>query len=314
MAGLLLSRTEQDIVVFHLFPSLSYRMRLMISVGVVLIGMFIQYLSISLWPGIIFVIAGSLLLVVKGHHNRIKVGKFNPSAQWEKVDKSQVDKILGINKKMKKWDKSFIDITSGAGIFMFIVIIIASLIVLGMSSETTGIILVSNVAALLIPYWFTGVKKILTTPGLVNKIKIYNKVLHLFKNHMAGCNIEHFVLLQGKESKFPKDIKLRISFKNQNPDFLGLYAQITTNDVSGKEYPYFYIVLVAKKGYGLKKYYQSANIDRKTTKEFSTEGDVEVFVIRQYTTRTTGYHTNSKAIVNIFKYGLENAKIAAVKK
>jgi hypothetical protein len=38
-----------------------------------------------------------------------------------------------------------------------------------------------------------------------------------------------------------------------------------------------------------------------------------VFVIRQHTTKTSGYHTNFKAVRRIFLEGLEVAEKAAVK-
>ena len=48
-------------------------------------------------------------------------------------------------------------------------------------------------------------------------------------------------------------------------------------------------------------------------KEFKEEGDVEVFVIRQHTTRTSGYHTKYKDVRRIFLEGLEVAEQAALK-
>ena len=111
----------------------------------------------------------------------------------------------------------------------------------------------------------------------------------------------------------PEDVKFRIKIQNENPDFLGLYGQIVTNTVGNKVYPYFYVVLVAKKGYGLKKAFRAYSQPRKIKKEYTVEGKVEVFVIRQTTTRTSGYHTPFRKMRQIFLEGLEIAEKVAVK-
>jgi hypothetical protein len=126
--------------------------------------------------------------------------------------------------------------------------------------------------------------------------------------------VEYFMLLKGTdEQKVPEDVKFRINIHNQLPDFLGLYGQIVINRVGDKKYPYFYVVLVAKKGYGLKTAFTSYHPPSGIIKEFKVEDDVEVLVIRQKTTRTSGYHTKGRTIRQIFLEGLNMAEIAAVK-
>jgi len=130
---------------------------------------------------------------------------------------------------------------------------------------------------------------------------------------LAGHKVDYYMMLAGNEAKIPDDVKVRINVKNQNKDFLGLYGQIVTNQVSGTAYPYFYVVLVAKKGFGLQKAFQTYMPPKKTTKEFKIEDDVEVLVIRQTTTKTSGYHTKNKKMISILKAGVALADQVAVR-
>lgn len=129
-------------------------------------------------------------------------------------------------------------------------------------------------------------------------------------------------------SRLPKDIKIKVDFDGQSEDFLGFYGQISLNNVQGIQYPYFYVVLVARKNYGLENYKDM--VHRKNLNkglfsklldqnqdficEYSEQEDVEVLVIRQYTTKTSGYHTDSSMVKELFESGIEVAEMAAQKR
>ncbi|NJK98876.1 MAG: hypothetical protein HC905_31735 [Bacteroidales bacterium] len=102
---------------------------------------------------------------------------------------------------------------------------------------------------------------------------------------------------------------MKIKFHNQPESFLGLYAQISMNNVQGQDYPYFYVVLVAKRESGLiAEIAKKLNTPENVISELSSQEDSEVLVIRQYTTKKSGYHTPAKAINTIFDCGLETCK------
>jgi hypothetical protein len=103
-----------------------------------------------------------------------------------------------------------------------------------------------------------------------------------------------------------------LRFVNAPDYFLGVQVQISINSVEGRDYPYLYCVIIAK---------QEANIFNKkhdiiyslqpnwiTFEETVSEG-VDVLVIRQYTTKTSGYYTNAKA-----SNAIVNTAIAAARK
>ncbi len=306
MSNLLLSKSEQGIVVFHVWKSLKYKSRLSLSILLILAGFITQYYMLNILPGIILVLAGNILLLVKGYDNRIKLDSFKPDAEWVKTDASQFTEIELMNKKIKRWDKSALELSSTPGCLIFFGVIALLIIFIVISPFPRNIMLIicATIVVLIVPHWFTGIKQISTTPELLTKIKLFRKLLSYTQKELEQESI-NFLMLVNEKNKFPTDVKMKINVKDQPEDFLGYYAQISMNNVQGTQYPYFYVVLVAKeKSKLLSKYFHSIEIPDNIVKEFETEGDIEIAVIRQKTTKNSGYHTNDKAVINIFETGL----------
>lgn len=317
MSTFLLSKEEQGIVVFHVWKSLKYKTRLVLSLQFIFIGFLIQYFSIGrveensiIFIGVLFVLTGNLLLLVKGYNNKINLGGFSAENEWVKTDSKRLDDILSINKKARRWDMNNMDITNAAGFFILLLVILGIVAVsVLLPSSLTQTIIFLNALVLFVPHWLTGVRRITTTPKLVKKIKIYKNVLDTFKRELENEDVDFLVYVRGNEEKLPRDVKMKVKFNNQPEGFLGMYAQISMNDVDGTHYPYFYVVLVAKqKSNMLGKHSNNLRLPSRVISEYKIEGDVEILVIRQYTTKKSGYHTRPQAIVNIFDAGLKNAK------
>ncbi|MBD3243380.1 MAG: hypothetical protein GF331_22510 [Chitinivibrionales bacterium] len=314
MAMYLTNVNERDTVVFHAWQSLNRRTRMLLAFGLVITGVIVQVLTFALFPGIVLVAAGNILLLVKGYDNRVDAFTLDMDSKWTRVDRAKVAEVEELNRRMVNWDRSALDITNGMGFWVFalVVAVCAGLLLVGGASNSSPLVLLGvNAMALLIPHWVTGVRSILTTPGVVTKIRLFDNQLRLLQDRLADCAVEYYMLLGGDETRVPRDIKLRIKSKDQHPDFLGLYVQIATNTVNGTAYPYLYTVLVAKKGYGLKQVCWNYSEPHGVTKEYSIEGEVEVLVIRQTTTKTSGYHTDTHDARKVFREGLILAQGAA---
>ncbi|RLD78781.1 MAG: hypothetical protein DRJ10_09790 [Bacteroidetes bacterium] len=312
MSTLLLSQEEQGIVIFHIWKSLPYKARLGLSVFLILIGFVIQYYSYAALPGVLFVLAGNLLLLVKGYDNRIKLAGYKAAAEWIKTDSEQLNNIVKINQKAKTWDSSATDISNPMGVTFFILAAFAVVVLYfyGLGSYDPGIeIVAANIVVLLFPHWFTGIKRITTTPKLINKITLYRRLMKNFSEDLTNDKISYMTYVKGEEQKLPSDVKMKVEFEGQPDSFLGMYAQVSMNNVQGKDYPYFYVVLVAKPELQiLDKYYQSVSVPKKVIKESSRADGVEIIIIRQYTTKQSGYHTNAKAMKIIFETGIQTAR------
>lgn len=320
MRSLFLTKDEQGIVIFHIWKSLSYAPRTFLALVFIIIGGLLQYYAYLntqtdslLTVGVIIVLAGNMLLLVKGYNNKVKLDRYTAEKDWVKVDEEQLDKILEINKKARKWDISSLDISNVLGVFTFI-LIIGILVLLGFSellhTYIATKIIVLNTLVLFVPHWFTGIRRITTTPKLVNKIKLFKYLMSGFKQILKNDKVDYLVYVEGEDEMFPRDVKMKIQFKDQPEDFLGLYAQISLNNVNDRDYPYFYVVLVAKLQSGiLKKIFDDIQPPHRVIKEHKTEDDIELIVIRQKTTKTSGYHTKPKAMVYIFDAGIKSYKL-----
>ena len=314
----ILNKSEQGTIVFLLFKSLKYSLRVVLCMVLIVTGLVLQFYYYSAFPGILVVLFGNLFLLVKGYDNRLKMGKLNPYSQWENISREQVDKLANLHKKIMSWDRSALDITNVLGFWMFFILalIVFILFINGADYFNKSYnILALNIIVLIIPHWFTGVRKILTKPILILKISLLNNLLSKFQTKISEMNIDFLVQLKGEKADkaLPEDIKIKVSSLKDSEFFLGMYGQICVNDVNGAKYPYFYIVLVGKPEFNLKEKTKNYKPPLNLIKEYTIQQDVDVLVIRQFTTSTSGYHTNEKVYCQIFEEGLAVCNLLSVK-
>jgi hypothetical protein len=298
-----LSPDERGIVVFSVWQSLSYDKRMLLGFGLILLGFIVQGVTRSFVPGAPFILAGNLLLIVKGYNNKIDLGQYDPGAQWENADIDTLDKLVTLDGKIRDWDISMLDITNllGAMVFILVMVPLGWLAYIGRGLNQ---VLVLDSMLLLLPHWITGIRSILVLPRLLVKVKTLRDLLQdpAVRSLGKDYKIDLLVLLKGQEAKVPDDVKIRVSFPGQHKDFLGFYGQVVINEVDGKSYPYFYVVLVARKGYGLGQVHPHSAAHNLLL-EFKVQEETEVLVIRQKTTKTSGYHTDPVMVMNIFEEG-----------
>jgi len=306
---------EQDrgIVVFWVWPSLAYRVRLLAAFLLIAGGLLMQFTSRQPIPGVFLLAAGNLLLLVKGYDNRIDIKGYDAEAEWERVEPERLTELKELDAKIRRWDRSSLEVTNPLGLFVFIVVVapLAALVIF--VGTPLAWMLAVDAAVLLVPHWVTGIRSALRAPKLMVRIQTIEEVLERAGRRLEGHTVTLLMLLSGGDTKLPEDVKFKVDLEGHHPDFLGLYGQVVLNAVQGTSYPYFYVVLVAKKGTGLHDVHRHYHPDRKITKEFKRQGKVEVMVIRQHTTEKTGYHTKPQAAYRIFVEGLVLAAKAAVK-
>ncbi|GAB4295319.1 MAG: hypothetical protein Kow0068_19990 [Marinilabiliales bacterium] len=313
MINLFLSKSERDIIVFHIWKSLNYNVRIALSILLLVSGFVTQVILFSLFPGIVLVFAGILLVLVKGYNNKVDFGKFSADSEWEKTDIKYVKNIDDITRKMKKWDKNPFDITNTLGFFVFILIIIGSIILINIlsnyySNYSAMWIIIANIITIVVPFWMTGTTKISLLPKLIVKSKLLQDIYDNYSKLIKPHQIEFYIQLAGKEKRIPKDLKIKVNFENQPENFLGVYGQVSINSVNGNNYPYFYCVIVTYKDFGLKEFFNKITSPKGIIKKYKLQNDVEIIVIRQYTTKTSGYYTNEKTVNKIFNFTIKIAK------
>lgn len=311
MTDLPKNSSGKEMMEFLILKGLPYSNRLFISLGIIAGGFILQYIFYSIFPGLIVIFLGNLLLLPRGISNRVKAGTYNPSTDWEKVDKQKLDEFEEFHKKMRKWDSVALDISNAKGGCLFFLIsgFFSILLIYSLSEGNTVMGIMSiDIIVLLIPYWITGNRSVAVVPLLIKKIKLVENVLKQAETLIKDYKVDYFFLLRNKIT--PEDFKIKVNIPGQKKDFLGFYGQMSVNQGA---YLYFYTVLVAKKGYGLKKIYDQYLTPHKLTKEFKNQGEVEVFVLRQNTnTVSMGYVTNYKQALFVFTEGLKLAEKAAI--
>ena len=130
------------------------------------------------------------------------------------------------------------------------------------------------------------------------------------------------------ESRTPIGARVFVRFPDGPEDFLGLQYQVAINEVQGSNYPYLYAVIVAQKSFrlldeplaeyrrrltpanepgGLLGFLGLTSTKDRLTIEEGREDEVDVIIIRQHTTKQSGYHTTPAAITNLARTAWEMA-------
>jgi hypothetical protein len=302
---------DQDTVVFWLLRDMVYRKRMLSAFGLIFLGLLLQWYSGEIFAGVIPLVAGNALLLVRGYDNRVDFAGFSPSSQWQQVERSRLAELKDFDRKIRRWDRSFIDITNVRGKITFILLVFLLVLMhVGFSESKQYRLLEAipiDMAILFLPHWFTGTRRILRLPGMLIKAETLEKVLDQVKPESQGLDVDILMLLKD-EGKLPEDIKMKIKPEAAPDDFLGLYGQVVLNNVQGKSYPYFYVVLVARPGLGLKELHARIDPPDKVVVEYREQDGVEVLVLRQFTTKRSGYHTKPDTVRKLLLSGIEQMR------
>jgi hypothetical protein len=161
----------------------------------------------------------------------------------------------------------------------------------------------------------TGVKRYLRQDRLIVKIKLLEKVIEEL-SRPSDIQVLPMLATQAtkEERRFPTDARLMLRLIGAPAAFLGIQVQISINSVQGTDYPYLYCVLLARSEAGLFAGWRDIVKEMPEFRESilpsepSNEEGVDVLVIRQKTTRTSGYHTNQEQAISIVAFAVKAAR------
>ncbi len=309
---------KQDSVRFHLFKSLSYTTRMMIYLCLILAGFVVQVLTYEIFPGAAALILATLLTLVKGYDSRVRLKNYDFDRNWTEVDMDRIREIKELEKRMKRWDRNMLDISNGLGFITFVAVIVLIIIVANYMDQQLdeGYIIAEiffwDTVIMIIPLWFNGIQRVLKQGNLRIRIDI----VEAMEEHFQGIKQDGetfkpaLMLARDKAGKtVPTNARFTIGFEDMPQGFYGIQAQINLNIVQGASYPYFYCVIPAKLGYGLMPFLEKIPKQSNIIVEYQKDKEAEVIVIRQYTTRTSGYHTSIPSCRNIFGHTLYAARL-----
>jgi len=307
---------KRDNVRFYMFEKLSYSKRMMLYLAFVASGFLFQILFLKAWPGAVFLVCATLLNLIRGYNNRISLKDFRVDDNWTSVDMKQIRQIKELERKTVNWDRDILDISNGTGIIGFILTAFALMCVyvflrILLVNDAVGGIFITDVIILVLPLWFNGMKQVQKQDDLNIKAGIINSMEEFFKTIKRDGEFFKPALLLARDKNgksIPKDSRFTVSFENRPDDFYGIQAQININLVESSRYPYFYCVIAAKRGFGLEQYVRSIPEHKKIIVTYEEDIDAEVIVIRQRTSKSSGYHTNTTDCKRIMEVALTAAR------
>ncbi len=315
------SPEKQDVVRFYVLKKLSYSARMLLYLLFVGIGFIIQLITLTAWPGAVFLICATALNLVRGYDSRVRLKTLDIDSNWTDVDMERIKEIETLEDRITKWNRDTLDISNGLGVGIFIAVFIGLFVLSQVFTIFTddirvGAIFMTNAVILVLPIWFNGIRRILKQNNLQIKIGIIKEMNDYFQS-MKLDNEEFkpaIMLARDKTGKsVPTDARFTISVADMPDGFYGIQAQINLNIVEGASYPYFYCVIPAQAGYGLEKLVNGIKkkvaSPEKIVVEFQKDRKAEVIVIRQHTTNTSGYRTDMNRCREILMATLNAARI-----
>lgn len=308
---------KQDNVKFLLFKGLPYSIRMILYLILIAAGFIFQIFMLKVWPGAAFLIIAALLNLTRGFSNKVKLDSYVADNDWTQVDIEKLREVDEFNSKLAKWDKDALDISNGTGFLTFILaaVGVAAISVflqrLSGSSIIIGIFIVDAII-LFLPIWFSGLRKIQKQDVLCIKTEIVRELEEFFQTiREDGENFKPaLMLVRDKSGKsVPTDCRFTISFDKMPSGFYGIQAQININMVQNVNYPYFYCVIAAEKSFGLDRYVNAVPVPKSIIVNYEEDSDAGVIVIRQRTTKNSGFNTRINCCKSIFERALKISRI-----
>ncbi|HIJ64806.1 MAG TPA: hypothetical protein HPP77_02560 [Candidatus Hydrogenedentes bacterium] len=302
---------------FYVAKSLPYNARLIIAFLLMIAGLVVEaiLLDSAFWVGLPIVLAGVIMLLTKGYDNTVQ--RRRASKDWRPATRAEVERIIALDKKQRDWDKATVDITCTRGLLTLVAIaVVAGLTALFLSqtvSQRMLPVVIGNAAVMVLPFWVTGVRSILKNDKLIIKAKMLLEIEKAFERFGRQSDEEFQYQLQTAKAKdgsgeVPGDAKAVLAFHEGPPEFLGMQIQVSINSVQGNDFPYFYCVLVARPGLDGMNGNPFSPPPRNVIIEPKRQDDVDIVVIRQRTTKNSGYHTKQPVATRIFFYALEQTR------
>lgn len=321
VAGVLPDFDQRHRLQFHLWPRMEYRRRLVLAGALILIGLAVQFFWTAMdWPTMLmwsipWILLGNALLLVHGYD--LRPSRQASRGEWEKTTLDRFRAARRLENDAQSWDQTFIDVTCVAGCFSLVCLVgltVLMILVLNSSVATRfwAPVLPADIAALVLPHWLTGLRIAWRPVSLSQQIDAIENALGVVERYREPpCQIQPMFEMTGTEAKrVPIRARVLVRFPDGPKDFLGLQFQVAINNVQGARYPYLYAVLIARKAFGINERSKTmidGGVTRGLIVEEKSETDVDVIVIRQKTTKTTGYHTEPTAIRKIAEYAWQTA-------
>lgn len=300
-------------------------------------GAGIQWWWGSVWPGLPLIIIASLFLYLRGTNNEpSKEG----AADWQNVTPQELQRAWALLSKCRGFSSGAFTAFSCSGcaalfgvtaVFLVGFLLLSTVRLHGIFDANLShvgswpeAIVVADALLLLVFPWFSGRVSAWQPPDFAIKLEaIVRASDYVTKQGMPELSVQPSMEVQKTNgTSVPRDARLLVKFKDAPEDFMGVQVQVSINRVQGTAYPYLYCVILARPAFGLAEKVQQqlappgehrkkrADADRwqGETVELQPSADVEVAVVRQFTTKQSGYHTNPTQQIRVLGHALNLAR------
>lgn len=294
--------------VYLILEKISPRLRSAVSAMLIVSGFLVQLSAHNILTGMPFIVLCVLLNLIRSVSvKRVAAA----SLQWQEVTLQKIEQVLEHCRKVKKFRSQNI----GCFIGVVVVLVLFGGFLLPLLEEISLpfpiIATVVNALVLFAGLIFSGRKSAWIPTALDIKTEIVNNIIKtpLVKSDPGLQAIPFLEIGHTGQGTFPNDARVLIKFRDAPDEFVGLQGQISINTVKARSFPYFYVVIIARPDFELFKKFKALNldVDRLTVEQKKTK-EVDVIVLRQTTTKTSGYHTDDRMQEYIMKEGVRAAK------
>ncbi len=293
---------------YIILDKISLQLRSALSFLLVMIGYALQVTGRNFLIGLPFLIGCFLINLIKG----ISIKSESASEYvWEEVTPERIELVYEHCRKIKKF--------KSAGIGCFIGLIFGSIFLFGIFAPVlvgkNGIlgfgltVAIIDTIILFAGLFVSGNKSAWMPNNMDVKTTVVRRLINLpsiIKD--PSLKVAPFLEIgKTKTGSFPHDTRMLVKFIDAPETFIGVQGQISINTVKSSAYPYFYNVIIAKHEFDLFKKLGQPEL-RNITIENNEDDEIDVVVIRQTTTKTSGYHTDDNAQNYILENSISLAK------
>jgi hypothetical protein len=303
-------------VQFRYYPKLVLPLRLLCSVGIITAGFVMQEIWDLFLLGLGLLFYGSMILTLKKISIDPSIGRVK--VQWEEVSIEEWQNVKKKFKEAKRWKSHITNIKSPKGFALLICYSMIAFFTVVVSLEMNDldtVALVCNISVLFLPLMLSGSIDGWQPKELSVKLSALRNVYKHFTKKHEELKVKPMLGLSsassgGELGLVPIDARMVINFPDAPKGFYGVQVQCSTNEVSDKLLPYLYaVVLTSIEFWPPGKTAPAIDADKGKIKlEYSRTEEAVIFVVRQKTTRTSGYTTKRKKQIFVIETALEYAR------
>jgi len=278
---------------FLILDQISPKLRNILTVLLFFVGYVLQISSRNILIGLPFFIFCLLLNLIRG----FSLKPIRATAlEWKEVTPDKIEQVDKHCQRLKLIRGGNVGCVLFIIAIFFLLLFGIPLIATFVRSIESNFALIALIIDSLIIFGglaLSGRRSVWIPNNLDTKILIIKRILNhpLFAKDLSLKIIPYLEIGETKDGTYPNDTRILIKFKDVPEDFIGLQFQISINTVQSKIYPYCYCVIIARPTFGLFKKFKPVNL-KGITIENERSDEADVIVIRQTTTKNSGYHTD----------------------